>query len=128
PKYGLDRPQVKLTFSSYASENTAETKAGEKPIVSIFFGKTENGNIYARVEDEPFIVSVSEAITDVLLTDPLQWQPLEIYNEKAEELTAIEVIREGQPPISIERDKDKNWKLAKGDGGVNQINAQSLVN
>src|SRR6266403_6050539 len=29
PKYGLDKPQLQLTFSSFASENTAETKAGE---------------------------------------------------------------------------------------------------
>ena len=25
PKYGLDKPQLQLTFSSFASENTAET-------------------------------------------------------------------------------------------------------
>lgn len=127
-KYGLDQPRMKLTFSSYASENTAETKAGEKPIVAILFGKAENGNVYARVEDEPFIVSVPETILDVVMTDPLQWQPLDIYNEKAEDITAIEVTRQAQPPISLERDKDKNWKLAKGDGAVNQINVQSLVN
>jgi hypothetical protein len=65
---------------------------------------------------------------DLLMTDPLQWQPLEIFDYKADEVTAIEVSREGQPPISIERDKDKTWKLAKGDGAVKQINAQSLVN
>ncbi|MGB8168607.1 MAG: DUF4340 domain-containing protein, partial [Chthoniobacteraceae bacterium] len=127
-KYGLDQPQAKLNFSSYASENTAETKAGEKPIVVIFFGKAENGNIYARVEDEPFVVSVPETLLEVLMTDPLQWQPLEIYNHKAEDVTAVEVSREGQPPITFERDKDKAWKLAKGDGVVNQINLQSLVN
>ncbi len=28
PKYGLDKPQLQLTFSSFASENTAETTAG----------------------------------------------------------------------------------------------------
>ena len=28
PKYGLDQPQLKVTLSSFASENTAETKAG----------------------------------------------------------------------------------------------------
>ena len=31
PKYGLDNPQLRLTLSSFASENTAETKAGEQP-------------------------------------------------------------------------------------------------
>jgi hypothetical protein len=127
-KYGLDQPQLRLTFSSFASENTAETKAGEKPIASISFGKAEEGRVYARLEDEPYIVSVPQTVLEVLLTDPLQWQPLEIYKNKAEEIAAIEVTREGQPPISLERDTNKNWKLAKGDGAVNQINAQSLVN
>ncbi|MGI8430783.1 MAG: DUF4340 domain-containing protein, partial [Chthoniobacterales bacterium] len=31
PKYGLDHPSLQLTFSSFASENTAETGAGEHP-------------------------------------------------------------------------------------------------
>jgi hypothetical protein len=31
-KYGLDQPQVKVTLSSFASENTPETGAGEKPM------------------------------------------------------------------------------------------------
>ncbi len=128
PKYGLDHPSVKLTFSSYASENTAETKAGEKPIVAVAFGKAENGNVYARVEEEPFIVSVSDTILEVLMTDPLQWQPVEVYSHQAEDFTALEVTREGQPPISLEREKEKGWKLAKGDGVVHQINVQSLLN
>ena len=46
---------------------------------------------------------------------------------RPEEITAIEVTRGEQPPVSLEREKDK-WKLAKGDGNLNQINAQSLVN
>jgi len=128
PKYGLDQPTVTLTLSSYASENTAETKAGEKPIAAIHFGKTENEQIYVRLEEEPFIVSVPASLREVLLTDPLQWQPLEIYRTKAEEITSIEVVKAGMPTVSLLRDKDKNWKLAKGDGAVNQINANSLVN
>src|SRR5438105_13424074 len=30
PKYGLDKPQLTVTFSSFASDNTAGTKAGEQ--------------------------------------------------------------------------------------------------
>ena len=128
PKYGLDQPQVTLTLSSYASENTAETKAGEKPVVKVLFGKIENGAVYAKLEEEPFIVSVPQTILETLMTDPLQWQPLEIYKGKADDITAVEVTKEGQPPLSFEREKDKAWKLAKGDGTPNQVNVQSLVN
>jgi hypothetical protein len=128
PKYGLDQPAVKVTFSSYASENTSETKAGEKPIVTALFGKTDGDLLYAKLDEEPFVVSVPKALLDYLLTDPAQWQDLAIYSNKAEDISFLEIAREGQPTITLERDKEKNWALAKGDGKVNQINAQSLIN
>ncbi|MEP6777851.1 MAG: DUF4340 domain-containing protein, partial [Chthoniobacterales bacterium] len=40
-KYGLDKPQLQLTFSSFASENTAETAAGEHPFATLAFGKSD---------------------------------------------------------------------------------------
>ena len=127
PKYGLDQPTTKVTLSSYASENTPETKAGERPIVTVLFGKLEGDKVYAKLDEEPFIVTLPKSILDTIRADPIQWQELAIYKMKAEDITAIEVTRDGQPPISLEREKDK-WKLAKGDGNLNQVNAQSLVN
>jgi hypothetical protein len=128
PKYGLDQPAVKVTLSSYASENTADTNAGEKPIVAVLFGKTEGEAVYAKLDEEPFVVSVPKGLLDFVMADALQWQDLAIYKHKAEDLTGLEITREGQPTITLERDKDKNWALAKGDGKVNQTNAQSLAN
>ena len=125
--YGLDAPTVKVTLSSYASENTPETKAGERPIVTVLIGKVDGDRVFAKLDEEPFIVSLPKAVLDEIRTDPIQWQELAIYKFKPEEITALEVTREGQPPVSIEREKDK-WKLAKGDGNLHQINAQSLVN
>jgi len=115
PKYGLDQPQVTVTLSSYSSENTAETKAGEKPIVAVLFGKAEGENVYAKLDDEPFIVSVSQSLLSFAMTDPLQWQELAIYKNKPEDITGLEIAREGQPTITLERDKDKNWKFNVGD-------------
>jgi hypothetical protein len=128
PKYGLDQPSETVTLSSYASENTAETKAGEKPIVSVLFGKTEGDSVYAKLDDEPFIVSVPKTVLAVAMTDPLQWQDLTIYNHKPEDFTSLEITHEGQPTISLERDKDKNWVLAKGDGKLEQTNIASMLN
>ena len=128
PKYGLDQPSVKVTLSSFASENTAETKAGEKPILTVLFGKTEGGDVYAKLDDEPFVVSVSKGILDYAMTDPLQWQELAIYKNNPDDITAVEVAREGQPTLSVERNKDKKWVLAKGDGKLDETNVQSLVN
>ena len=77
-KYGLDQPQLQLTFSSFASENTAETKAGEQPFATIAFGKVDGDNVYARLADEPFVVAVRRGLVDQIFTDPLQWQELSI--------------------------------------------------
>lgn len=127
-RYGLDRPAVKVTLSSYASENTAETKAGEKPIVSVLLGKIEADKVFAKLDDEPFIVSVPATLLDLLPTDPLAWQPNEIFRDKAEDIVALEVAREGQPTVALAFDKEKKWQLAKGDGAVNQNHVSSLVN
>jgi len=128
PKYGLNEPGLKVTLSSYASENTAETKAGEKPILSVLFGKTEGESVYAKLDDETFVVSVPKTILDFAMTNPIQWQELAIYKNKADDLTHVEIVREGQPTLTLERGKDTNWALAKGDGKVNQTNILSLVN
>jgi hypothetical protein len=128
PKYGLDQPALKVTVSSYASENTAETKAGERPIVTVHFGKVEGDNVFARVDEEPFIVSVAKKILDSIPTDPVQLQELTIYKMKPEELTGIEVARVEQPPVSLEKSTKNEWKVAKGDETVNQVNVQSLAN
>src|SRR2546427_3661593 len=79
PKYGLEKPQTQLTFSSFASENTAETKAGEQPFAGIAFGKSEGDNVYAQVAAEHFSVSVLRGLVDQISPDPLQWQDLSIF-------------------------------------------------
>ena len=43
-------------------------------------------------------------------------------------MVSFEITRAGQPTLAFERDKDKKWKLAKGDGTVSQGAANSLVN
>lgn len=128
PKYGLDQPSLKVTLSAFSSENTAETKAGEKPILGLLFGKVEGENVYAKIDDEPFVLAVPKTLLDAIPTDAVQLQPLDIYSYKADDIASFEVTREGQPTLVIERDKDKNWKLAKGDDKLNTINVQSLVN
>jgi len=127
PKYGLDKPQLKVTFSAYASENTAESKAGENPILTLDFGRVEGDVVYARLENEPYVVSVSRRILDSIPSDPVQWRDLAIYKFKPEEITSIEVVRDGQA-IAMERGAGNTWKLTKGSGTLNQINVLSLQN
>ena len=126
PKYGLDKPQLIVTFSSFASENTAETKAGEQPFASVAFGKLEGENVYARVGDEPFVVAVRRNLLDQIFTDPLQWQESSIFNFKPEQIHRVSVTTDKE--LSLVRDAKNQWSWAKGSGPINQTNLQSLLN
>src|SRR6266536_3037389 len=126
PKYGLEKPQTQLTFSSFASENTAETKAGEQPFAGIAFGKPEGDNVYARLTDEPFVVAVRRGLLDQISPDLLQWQELSIFKFKPEQIHRLSVTAEKE--LSLERDQNNQWHWLKGSGDVNQANVQSLLN
>ena len=126
PKYGLDKPALQLTFSSFASENTAETKAGEQPFATIAFGKVEGDNVYARLGDEPFILAVRRSLLDSIFTDPLQWQDLAVFNFKPEEIHRLSLTTDKEQTLM--RGPNNVWQWAKGNGAVNQTNVQSLLN
>ena len=126
PKYGLDKPHLQLTFSSFASENTAETKAGEQPFAGIAFGNADGENVYARLTDEPFVVSVRRSFVDQISADPSQWQELSILKFKPDEIHRLSVTTDKE--LSLERDQSKQWHWVKGTGDINQTNLQSLLN
>src|SRR5204863_3414673 len=123
PKYGLDKPQLQLTLSSFASENTAETAAGEHPFATIAFGKTDGDNVYARLGDEPFIVAVRRALLDQIFTDPLQWQELAIFRFKPEEVHKFVVVTDRE--AALVRNASKEWTWVNGSEPINQVNVQS---
>ena len=126
PKYGLDKPQLQLTLSSFASENTAETKAGEQPFATIAFGKEEGENVYARLTDEPFVVAVRRGLLDQIPPDALQWQDLSIFKLKPEQIHRVSVTADKE--LSLERDKNNQWHWVKGTGTINRANMESLLN
>jgi hypothetical protein len=124
-KYGLDQPQLQLTFSSFASENTAETKAGEQAFATIAFGKVDGDNVYARLADEPFVVAVRRGLVEQIFTDPLQWQELSIFKFKPEQIHRFSIATDKE--LWMERDENKRWRWLKGSGEINQGNVQSLI-
>ncbi len=126
PKYGLDKPQLQVTFSSFASENTAETTAGEKPIATIAFGKVEGEDVFARLGDEPFVVAVRRRLLDDIFADPLQWQELAIFRFKADEVHRLSVTTDRE--YALVRNEKKEWAWAKGTEPINSTNVQSLLN
>jgi hypothetical protein len=126
--FGLDQPQTTVTLSSYSTEGTPETKAGEKPIVKLLLGRFEGDAGYAKLDDEPFIVAVPASMQEDIWTDPLQWQDLKINELKKEDIVGLEITRADQAPMGLAFEKDRGWKLVKGEGKLNQTNLQSLVN
>ena len=126
PKYGLDQPQLRLTFSSFASENTAETKAGEHPFLTLSFGKVEGSDVYARVGEEPFIVAVNHNLLGQIWVDPLQWQELAIFQFKPNDIHRLSRVTDREE--SIVRSGARDWKWIQGEGAIDSADLQSLIN
>ena len=124
-KFGLDHPRLKVTFSSVASENTAETVAGERPIGTIVFGAVDGVNVYAMLEGEPFVVAVNKSILDNLLTEPEQWRDLSVFNFNPKDIVSIPLEREGRAPVTCSRDASGTWKSKEP---LNPVAVQSLCN
>ncbi len=126
PKYGLDHPQLQVTLSSFASENTAESSAGEKPFATISFGKTEGNDVYARVDEEPFIVAVRPAFIAGIFADPAPWQELTVFRFKPEQVHRLSVTTDHE--VTLTRGANQEWTRAGGSEPINQVNVQSLLN
>jgi hypothetical protein len=126
PKYGLDKPQLQMTFSSFASENTPESTAGEHPFATIAFGKLDGDNVYARLGEEPFIVAVRRSLLDNIFADPLQWQELAVFRFKPDEVHKLTVTTDRE--YALVRNDKKEWAWVKGSEPINSVNVQSLLN
>lgn len=126
PKYGLDKPPLQLTFSSFASQNTAETVAGEHPFLTLAFGKVEGNEVYARIGEEPFIVEVNQDLSGKIWSDPLQWQELAIFKFKPDDIHRLSRVIDREE--SLERMGAEGWKWIKGEGAIDTVNVQSLIN
>jgi Domain of unknown function (DUF4340) len=126
PKYGLDKPQLTVTLSAFASENTAETAAGEHPLATIAFGKIDGENVFARMGEEPFVVAVRRSILDNIFADPLSWQDLTIFGFKPEQIHKLSLFTDREQ--TLVRGTNNQWQWVTGTGPINIVNVQSLLN
>ena len=128
-KYGLDKPSLQVKLSSFATENTAESNAGEKPLSTVSFGKTDDQVIYARVEDEPFVVSIPKALVDELPMEAVDWQSPSIFQAEPSKVNTLEVAVRERLNLTLTRPDKGNWTVTgKTEGILNAAKTESVVN
>jgi Domain of unknown function (DUF4340) len=110
-KYGLGQPKLRITFSSYSSENTAESNAGEVVLSTLEFGSSANGITYARLEEEPYIFSIADHVLSDLPKTIFNFRSLDILELKRDELMSVTVEKAGEEPLELVRDAKKKWVM-----------------
>ena len=126
-KYGLDQPKLKITFSSYSSENTAEANAGETVLATLAFGNSGSGVIYARLEEEPYIFSITDQLFSALPTTEFSFQTLDILDLKRDQLVGLHLEREGMESIDLLRGAQRKWMLKGHENEQNDGQIQLLL-
>lgn len=108
--YGLDTPWLRLTVSSYVSENIPESGPGTTLLADLSFGgyDTERDGFYAMLADEPFVVVVPRSLTDQLPTSAARWQSLEIFLYDAAAIHSV-AIRAGESDVEYVRGPGGVW-------------------
>ena len=109
-RYGLEPPEQKIAFSSYASENTAESNAGEAPLCTLLLGKSDNGATYARLAEEPFVFSIGDAALAGWPVNREQFQSLDLIQVQRTDLAEVTLQRPGEPLIRLTRDATGQWQ------------------
>jgi hypothetical protein len=124
-QYGLDQPKLRITFSSFASANTAESNAGEVVLSTLEFGKSENGVTYCHLDEEPYIFSIADQTYDSLPKTRFSFRSLDIVNLNRDDLVSVRVEKAGEQSLDLVRDPKGIWELK--DRKDRQINSQIQV-
>ena len=127
-KYGLDRPNIKIVFSSYSSENTAESNAGETILTTLAFGNSEGGLTYARLEQEPYIFSIADKLLHALPTNEINFRTLDILELRRDELESVRVDKPGQGPIDLVRGDKGKWVIKGKTTQQDEAKVQTFLN
>jgi Domain of unknown function (DUF4340) len=126
-RYGLDQPRLKITFSSYSSENTAESDAGEVVLSTLEFGNSENGVTYGRLKDEPYIFSITDQMFQDLPKTEYRFRSLDILDLERDELVSVTAAKPGQDPVELARDTKGKWVLKNQGNRQNDAGIQLFL-
>ena len=123
-QYHLSEPSLRVTLSSYASENRVETDAGEKVLAKLLFGPPEGDNAYCKLDDEPFVVAASKNLIGSIPSDAILLQPLDVVDFNPDDVVKIS-SRKGSDTTVLEK-RDGVWKVS-GEGSVNLPAVQAML-
>ncbi len=126
-KYGLDHPRLRITFSSYSSENTAESNAGEVVLSTLEFGNSENGVTYGRLKEEPYIFSITDQMFEDLPKTEYSFRSLDILDLERDELVSVTVAKTGEDPVELTRDTKGKWVLKNQGNRENDARIQLFL-
>jgi hypothetical protein len=126
-KYGLDQPRLRITFSSYSSENTAESNAGEVVLSTLEFGNSENGVTYGRLKEEPYIFSIADQLFEDLPKTEYSFRSLDILDLERDELVSVTVAKAGEAPAELTRDTKGKWGLKNQGNRENDARIQLFL-
>jgi Domain of unknown function (DUF4340) len=126
-RYGLDAPALRIGFSSYASDNTAESGAGEEPIATFAIGKLDKNAYYARIEEEPYVFSVSEQTVNSLPTHSYNFWALDVLNLQRSDLVSVEIVS-AAGKVEVARDGQGKWSVKERAEAQNEAALQSFLN
>jgi hypothetical protein len=85
----------------------------------------EGDNGYAKLEQEPFILAAQKTLIAGIPTHAIQLQPLALAEVKPDDVTKVQITT-GETTVTVEK-KENDWKLASGEGTVNQSAVQGVV-
>ncbi len=123
-KYGLAQPEVQVSFSSYASQNTAESAAGENLITTVRLARPADAPVaYAHLEEEPFVLSVDPGLLEKIPTSSAQWRSPVVTDLDPAAFASIGLRRTGREPVNFTQKQD-TWAGA----GIDPVAIQSLAN
>jgi Domain of unknown function (DUF4340) len=126
-RYGLDPAALRIAFSSYASDNTAETGAGEEPIATLAVGKLDNNAYYARIEEEPYVFSIDQQTLESLPTHDFSFRSLDVLSLQRSDLLSLS-IEDSHGLTEIARDESQRWLVKTKTGAQDEAALQTFLN
>ncbi len=114
-EYGLRQSSLSITWKSFLSEQTLSHEPGESPLATVVFGSDANERTYAKLEGEPFIVSIPSKWLLWLPREPQGWVDDVLQHFDAQAITSIRVEADGQV-VALELGEGEQWTIKAGQG------------